>query len=342
MPRRLSEQVVVITGASSGIGRATALAFAEPGARVVLAARNPTALDEVAREVERLGGTAEVVVTDVSEYPQVEQLAQRAVDRFGRIDTWVNNAAVSAYATVEQLTIEEIERIIQVDLLGQIYGMKAALPHLRRQGQGTIVNVGSVESVRAVPLQAPYVAAKHGIKGFTDALRLELEHDRAGITVTLILPASMNTPLFAHARSKLGVFPRPLPPVYEPRVVAEAIVFAAQHPRRAIVAGGAGQALLVANRISPSLVDWFMLQGGRFFKEQETQQPDDGKDNLFAPMAGTGATTGAFGAEAKSTSLTTRYMGLYPNRQRALAGALLLAAVALVRRVGRPAARGRR
>ena len=335
MPRPVSSQVVVITGASSGIGRETAVMLGQQGASVVLAARNEAALREVAMEIERLGGAAEVVVTDVAEWPQVERLAQRATDRFGRIDTWVNNAAVSAYATVEEMTVEEIDRILQVNLHGQLYGMKAALPHLTRQGQGTIINVASALAERAAPLQAAYCAAKHGIKGFTEALRMELARDHPGITVTLIEPSSINTPLFRHARSKLGVKPQPIPPVYEPRVVAETILFAAEHPRRTIVAGGSGKLLVMAERLSPALVDWYMLQDERGFKQQRTDQPDDGQDNLFAPLDGPGSATGEFGQRSKATSLYTRHLELHPERKRVLSAAALAGLVALVRRVGR-------
>ncbi len=331
----INEQVVVITGASSGIGRETALRFGRRGASVVLAARNETALQELAKEVERLGGQAHTVVTDVAEWEQVDHLAQSAVGRFGRIDTWVNNAAVSAYATVEEMTIAEINRIIQVILLGQIYGMKAALPQMKHQGQGTIINVASALALRSAPLQAAYCAAKHGVKGFTEALRLELEHERSGITVTLILPSSINTPLFNHARSKLGVKPQPIPPVYEPCVVAETILFAAEHPRRDLVVGGAGKLMTVMERISPSLVDWYMVRNSKMFTQQKTDQPDDGHDNLFAPIPGTGSTTGDFGQHSKSTSLYTRYLEQYPTRKRALLGAVTAGVVALVRRVGR-------
>jgi NAD(P)-dependent dehydrogenase (short-subunit alcohol dehydrogenase family) len=335
MPRRLSDQVVVITGASSGIGRETAVMLGERGASVVLAARNETALREVAKEVERLGGSAAVVVTDVAEWPQVERLAQTAVDRFGRIDTWVNNAAVSIYATVEASTIEEIERVLQVNLRGQIYGMKAALPHLSRQGQGTIINVASALAERGVPLQAAYCAAKHGIKGFTESLRLELARDHPGIVLTLIEPSSINTPLFSHARSKLGVKPQPIPPVYEPRVVAETILFAIEHPRRTIVAGGSGKMLVLAEKLSPTLVDWYLLQNERGFRQQVTDQPDDGQDNLFAPMTGNGSATGEFGQRSKATSLFTSHLELHPMRKRVLNAALLAGLVTLARRVGR-------
>ncbi|MDP9372533.1 MAG: SDR family NAD(P)-dependent oxidoreductase [Chloroflexota bacterium] len=186
-----------------------------------------------------------------------------------------------------------------------------------------------------MPLQAAYCAAKCAVKGFTESLRLELEHEKSGVAVTLILPSSTNTPLFTHARSKLGVKPRPIPPIYEPRVVAEAILFAAEHPRREIVVGGAGKLLTVLERISPSLLDRYMLLRGQMVKLQKTDRPDDGQDNLYEPRGGTGSTTGDFGWRSRSTSLYTRHLAQYPNRERALLGAAALGAVALVRRAGR-------
>ncbi len=333
--KRISEQVVVIAGASSGIGRETAVQFGQQGASVVLAARNASALREVAGEVVRGGGDAHVVVTDLSDWEQVDRLAQEAVARFGGIDTWVNLAAIAGYATVEQMSVEEIERQVRVNLMSQIYGMKAVIPHMKRERQGTIINVSSVMGVRSVPLQAAYCAAKHGVKGFTESLRLELEHEKTGINVTLILPSSINTPLFAHARSKLGVKPMPIPPVYEPRVVAEAILFAAEHPRREIVVGGAGKMLTLMERLSPSLVDRSMLARGLIFRLQMTDQPDDGEDNFFAPLDGSASVTGEFGQGSKSTSLYTRHLEQYPRRKRALLAAATLGTLALIRRVGR-------
>src|SRR4051812_3450083 len=223
-PRRpkLDEQVVVITGASQGIGRETALLLARRGASVVAAARNEEALGTLAAEVSGAGGRIEPVVADVSDYASVERIADRAIEVFGRIDTWVNNAAVSMYATVEELQPDELERIVRVNLLGQMFGSKVAAARMRGAGRGTIINVGSALSERAIPLQSAYVATKHGIAGFSEALRLELEGSRSGIDVVLILPSSINTPLFNFARSRLGVMPTPVPPVYEPSVVAEA------------------------------------------------------------------------------------------------------------------------
>src|SRR4051812_3629498 len=255
MTRPLRDQVVVVTGASSGIGRATAALLCEKGAAVVLAARNREALENAAAESERAGGRALAVVTDVAEWDQVQALAAAAVQRFGRIDTWVNNAAISAYGTVEQMEVDEVQRIVQVNLMGQVHGMKAALAQMRVQGQGTIINVASALAERAVPLQAAYCATKHGLKGFTDALRLELKSERIPIDVVLVMPSSVNTPLFKHARSKVGVQPMPIPPVYEPRVVAEAIARLAERPQRQVVVGGSGKALVTGQRLSPSLLD---------------------------------------------------------------------------------------
>ncbi len=334
MQRPLSEQVVVITGASSGIGRATAELMAERGASVVVAARNETALDTLVAEIEGRGGRAERVVADVADPDQVELIGERAMSRFARIDSWVNNAAVSIYATVEQLEPAEMRRLIEVNLLGVMYGSRVALRLMKPRGSGTIINVGSALSDRAVPLQSAYSAAKHGIAGFSEALRLELERDDSGIGVVLIQPSSINTPFFTWARSKVGAQPQPIPPVYEPSVVAEAIAHAAEHGGRDIVVGGAGKLLTVGQWLSPSLVDRYLLQGDRGAATQVTDQPDDGRDNLFEPSTGPGRSTGDFEG-AKSTSIYTRVFELHPNVKRALTGAGLLGTLFLVRRLGR-------
>ena len=335
MGRPLNEQVVVVTGASQGIGRATALALAERGASVVAGARNEEALHELVRQVEDRGGRAESVVTDVAEPEQVERLAQRAVERFGRIDTWVNNAAVSIYASVEQLEPDEMERLVRVNLLGTMFGARAAIPHVRRAGGGAIVNVGSALSDRAIPLQSAYVASKHAIAGFSEALRLELMQSDPGIDVVLVMPSSMNTPLFTFARSKLGVQPMPVPPVYEPQVVAEAICHAAEHGGREIVVGGWGKLLTVAQWLSPTLLDRYMLQNGRAWRDQMTNRPQDARDNLFEASVGPGSTTGQFGEGSKPTSLYTTHLELHPMRKRIALGALLAGVLTGIRRIGR-------
>jgi short-subunit dehydrogenase len=333
--RPIGEQVVVVTGASQGIGRATTLLFASRGASVVAVARNEEALASLAADIAGSGGTAEPVLADVADAAQVVMAAQTAVDRFGRIDTWVNNAAVSVYAEVEALEPDEMERVVAVNLLGVMYGSRAAIPHLRRAGGGTIVNVGSALSDRAVPLQSAYVASKHGVAGFSESLRLELALDRSGIDVVLIMPSSMNTPLFRFARSKVGRQPMPVPPVYDPNVTAEAIVHAAEHGGREIVVGGWGKALTVAQMVSPSLLDRYMLNGARAWRDQLTGRPDDARDNLFEASSGSGSVTGDFGRDAKATSLYTTHVELYPERRRAIKALLVGAVLAAVRRVGR-------
>jgi short-subunit dehydrogenase len=333
--REIREQAVVITGASSGIGRATAMALGKRGASLVLAARSAPDLQRTAQDVSEVGGTVEVVVTDVSQRGDIDRLAQHAVERFGRIDTWVNNAAVGHYSTVEQTTVEEIERVIQVNLLGQIYGMKAALPILKRQSEGTIINVASIEAVRAMPYHCAYGASKHGIRGFSEVLRLELAREQSPVKVVVIEPASINTPFFTHSRSKLGVKPLPFPPSYAPEAVAEAIVFAARHPRPEIVVGGAGKMLTVLERLSPPLLDWLLLKGDLGFQAQQTEQPDDRRDNLDAPMVGTDTIHGEFADQTFRHSAYTRLFELHPFLRRSALAASLLGTLALVRRAGR-------
>jgi short-subunit dehydrogenase len=268
----------------------------------------------------------------VAEWDQVQRLAQETVDRFGRIDTWVNNAGVSIYSRVEDMTPEEIERVIQVDLLGPIYGMKAALPHMQRVGAGTIINIASGLADRSVALQAPYCAAKAGVKGFSEALRLELARDYPNIHLTLILPASINTPFFNHARSKLGAKPQPIPPVYDPSVVADAILSAAETPQRDIYAGGFSKLISLQQRLSPALTDRMLLLGGMTFKLQKSGDPDNGRDNLFAPSAEPLTAQGDFGHMTRGFSLFTQGIELRPQQKRLLGALGLLAAAVFLRR----------
>ena len=335
MNQEKMDQVVVITGASSGIGRETAVQLGRRGARVVLAARNEPALDETVREVQQAGGQARAIPTDVSDWEQVERLAQAAVNEFGRIDVWVNNAGISLYADISETTPAEMKRIVEVNLLGEMYGTKAAFEQMKGQGSGVIINVSSALARRSVPLQAAYCAAKHGVTGFTESVRLELEKDYPGIRLVEVLPSSINTPLFDHARSKLGLKPMPIPPVYEPSVVAEAIVHACEHPQREVVVGGAGKAFVAAQQISAGLVDRYLLQGGRGVRQQKSGKPDDGRDNLFGPMPGPGSSTGDFGEGARASSIYTEALEQHPRRKLALAIAALGGTLLLVRGIGR-------
>jgi NAD(P)-dependent dehydrogenase (short-subunit alcohol dehydrogenase family) len=325
MPRALSEHVVVLTGASSGLGRETALQLAQHGATVVAAARNAEALETLTAEVERLGGTITTVSTNVSQWEQMQALAQRAVEEYGRIDTWVNGAAVSLYGAVADLDVADIDRVLDVILRGQIYGMKAALEVMQPAGTGTIINVASALGVRSLPLQSAYCAAKHGVRGFSQSLRMELEHQQLPISVCTVLPSSINTPLFTHARSRMGVKPKPVPPIYEPSVVAGAILAVAQRPQAEVVVGGGGKMLTLLERFTPRLADKLLLGPGKTWSKQRTEQPDDGVDNLFQASTGPGAVTGEFSGTAKSSSIYTEVFELHPERIRyALAAAALL------------------
>jgi len=313
-----SQRVVVITGASSGIGRETARLFAAQGAAVVLAARGEQALHTTAEQVTRAGGTALVVPTDVAVWPQVQHLAHAALERFGRIDLWVNNAAVSGYGELNTLPVEAIDRILDVDLRGQVYGVKAVLPILREQGHGTIIGVSSGLGVRAVPLMVPYCIAKAGVNALYEGLRLEERHAKSGVRVTTILPASIDTPFYDSAASWMGVRPAPIPPVYQPRAVAEAIVFAADHPRRDIYIGAAAQ-LALLQRLSPALTDRLLTVGGQVFARQQRTEPDRGQSNLTEPAAGSGAVDGGVVRFALPRSQWTRLVGFHPALARGAA-----------------------
>jgi NAD(P)-dependent dehydrogenase (short-subunit alcohol dehydrogenase family) len=300
----LDEQVIVITGASSGIGLVTAKAAAGRGACVVLAARNENDLRGVTDAIRRTGARAAYAVADVSDGAQVEAIADTAIRQFGRIDTWVNNAAVSVYGRLMDVPIEDLRRQMDINYWGQVYGSRTAVRHLRGSG-GALINVGSALSDRAIPLQGGYCAAKHALKAFTDALRMELENEGAPIAVTLVKPASIDTPLFEKARTYLGAEPQPVPPVYAPEVVSDVILHAAQHPIRELIAGGAG-AKLSAARFAPRLADLYMERWT--FESQRTDRlTHDRPDNLYAPVAADGGERGRnWDGHTRQSSLYTR------------------------------------
>ncbi len=328
--KQIKDQVVVITGASSGIGRETALLLAEGGASVVLAARNTEALDEVARQVESRGGRALAVVTDVAQWGQVQRLASEAVAHFGRIDTWVNNAGISEYATLEDIPVADMERIIQVNLLGTMYGVKAALPYLKQQTVATIINVGSGLGMRAIPLQGTYCTTKSAIKGFTEALRMELAHDHPNVRATLILPAAIDTPFYKSARNLMGFEPQPPPPVYAPRNVAEAILDAATHARRDVYVGSASKSLAVLESAAPATMDAVLSRAMYKMQQQRDQPVGASPGNLDTYVPGAGSVQD--GWHGRPVSLYTRLFALHPRRTRLLGLFALGAAVWLAAR----------
>lgn len=274
----LSEQVIVITGASSGFGAETALMAARGGAKVVLAARSGEALQEIAQQIIAGGGEALVVATDVAQRPDLERLARLAVERFGRIDTWVNNAGVGIWGTLEQVPEGDMRQLFEVNFWGLVNGSMVAIPHLEAAGGGALINMGSVASDRAIPLQGIYSASKHAVKGFTDALRMELDHRGAPISVTLIKPWSAGTPLPEHVRNYTGRRPTLPPPVVDPSRVARAILHAARHPTRdAFVGLNAPLTAGLAN-VAPRLTD--RLSEAMLFEAQLGEQTGNRPGNL--------------------------------------------------------------
>jgi NAD(P)-dependent dehydrogenase (short-subunit alcohol dehydrogenase family) len=324
--RPIENQVVVVMGASSGIGRETALRLAKRGAKVVVAARSEVGLRSLEDEIRALGGEARAVVADVSEFEQVEAVAQSAVEEYDRLDTWVHLAAVGFFAPFDQTEPDEFRRVVEVDLMGQVYGAMAALPHIKREGRGALVHISSVVGKRSAPLQSAYSASKHGVEGFLESLRVELLREGwNNIGVTNIIPAAINTPFFTKARTKLGVKPKGFPPIYQPGVVADAILYSAEKAPREIVAGGAGKGMLLTQRLSPRLMDTLMVRGG--FGSQMTDEPKSSADpdGLFAPMKGQDRAEGDFSEQALPRSYLT-WLDARPALKRSIgvAGAVVI------------------
>jgi NAD(P)-dependent dehydrogenase (short-subunit alcohol dehydrogenase family) len=313
MPKAISEQVVVVIGASSGIGRAAALAFGTAGASVVCAARSVPALESLVQEITAAGGTAISVPTDVADPAAVKHLVATAEQRYGRIDTWVNAAAIGVWGRIEEITDEEFERVMRVNFLGHVHGVHAVLPALRRAAGGVIIGIASVEGIRSVPLHAPYTASKWALRAFYDSLRMELAQEGAPIAVSTILPASIDTPFFEHSRSKLGAMPKPPPPVYAPELVAQAILQAAEHPRREIPVGGAALGVYFGQRFAPALTDALMSIPRLGAGSLTSDRPDDGRDNLEAPMTDTGRVHGAYPGRVLTSSAFTRVASRLPR-----------------------------
>jgi NAD(P)-dependent dehydrogenase (short-subunit alcohol dehydrogenase family) len=335
--KSIAQQVVVIMGASSGIGRATALQFAKRGAKLVVSARSAPGLASLVAAIREGRGEAEAVPADAASFEQVQAVAARAIEAYGRLDTWVHLAAVSVYAPFEHTTPGEFRRVIDVNLLGQAHGAWAALPHLRREGRGALIHVSSVEAKRALPLQSAYAASKHGVEGFLEALRLELQHEGVPISVTNVMPASIKTPLYTNARSKLGVQPRGLGPLYPPGQVAEAILYAAEHPTRDLVVGGAGRALLLLQRLSPALADAYLRLTGFTGQRTQVPRPAGAPDNLFHPLEGGERIEGDVRDRAHPTSLYGWFQ-THPGARRILAGTVLGAIAVFAGRALRRAA----
>ncbi len=279
-----SGRVVVVTGATGGVGRATARRFAETGAHVALLARGHAGLEAAAKEVEAAGRRGLALTVDTADPAEVADAAARVASELGPIDVWVNNAFTSVFAPFDEIAPDEFRRVTEVTYLGYVNGTRAALDHMRPRRRGTIIQVGSALAYRGIPLQSAYCGAKHAIQGFTESLRAELMHDRTGIHVTMVQLPALNTPQFTWVLSRLPRRPRPVPPIYEPELAARAIVWAADHHRREWWVGATTAATLVANAVAPGLLDRYLARTG--YDSQQTEEPagDDRPANLWHPV----------------------------------------------------------
>jgi short-subunit dehydrogenase len=303
----VEEQVIVLTGASSGIGLATARDAAARGARLVLVARNGEALEQIAQEIRSGGGEAIAVAADVANPEDLRRVAATAVERFGGFDTWINGAAVAIYGTLEQVPMADQRRLFEVDYWGVVEGSLIAARHLKARG-GAIINIGSILSDRSLMLQGQYSAAKHAVKAFTDALRMELENDGAPISVTLIKPSAIDTPYVEHARNYLDSPGNALPPpIYDPHLVARAILFACENPKRDIIVGFGGWAMALLGRFLPRATDYGMEASMDTMQKSDNPGRRARRDNLYAPRED--------GAEHSSLPVASRKTSLFLEAQ---------------------------
>jgi NAD(P)-dependent dehydrogenase (short-subunit alcohol dehydrogenase family) len=338
VPKRfLAEQVIVVTGASSGVGRAVARLAGEQRARVVCAGRNGDGLAGAVREIEEAGGQALAVELDVAVEDECHQLVERAVDAFGRIDSFVRSHMVSVYGEVGELQADELRRVMDVNFLGSVYCFKAVLPHLK-EARGTFIDFNSALAYRGIPLQAPYCASKAALRTFLESARVELQHEGAGVDVCVLLPGAINTPHFDRVRQKLGLQPRPVPPIYQPEVFAEVVLHCCEHPYRELPIGWGAQKALWGQKLSPRLGDRVLRRNG--WRSQTTGEPKPvgSPDNLFETLPGDPGAHGRFGDQARPRTAWTT-LRLHPTlaAAAALVGLGTPAAVAkMARSNGRP------
>jgi NAD(P)-dependent dehydrogenase (short-subunit alcohol dehydrogenase family) len=323
--------VVVVTGASAGVGRATARRFGSAGASVGLIARNRERLEAAAREIEEAGGRALVLPLDVADAAAVDEAATRVEEELGPIDVWVNNAMATIFARAIDVTPEEFRRATEVTYLGFVWGTQAALRRMVPRNRGTIVQVGSALAYRGIPLQAAYCGAKHAIQGFTESVRTELIHDGIDVHVTMVQLPAHNTPQFSWGRTRMPRRPQPVPPIFQPEVAAEAIEWAARHRRRQIYVGWPTVKAIFGNKLAPGIADRYLARTG--FDAQQTDEPvaREQRDNLFESVPGDVAAHGRFDERAHERSIVLEadlrrdWLALAAGAATAAAGALLLA-----------------
>src|SRR5690625_2096662 len=304
--RKVADQVVVVMGASSGIGRETALELASRGASVVISARSDEGLDSLADAIRGLRGEVYVLPADVRDPGAVREVARKTVERYGRIDSWIHLSSVSLYARFEDTTPEEFEQVLETNFTGAVNGAQAALPYLRERG-GALIITSSVEAVRSLPYQSAYGASKHAIEGMLESLRVELKRERVPVVVTEVVPSTFDTPLFENARTKLRFKPRGFPPMYDPRIAANAIVYVTEHPVRRLVIGGGGRLLGALDALVPAAVDTFLAATG--FEGQTTRIPkrESARDNLLDPLGHTHRVFGRGRQQRRPFSLYTSW-----------------------------------
>src|ERR671923_810261 len=319
------EGVALVTGASAGVGRATARRLAEDGYDLALVARGRQGLDGARVEVERLGRRAIVIPADVADEAQVEEAAERAESTLGPIDIWVNNAATTVFSPFREMDADEFRRVLEVTYLGAVWGTRAALKRMQPRDRGTIVFVGSALAYRGIPLQSAYCGAKHAVKGFFESVRSELIHDKSSVKLSIVELPALNTPQFEYARTRLSRQPQPVPPIYQPEVAADAIAWAARSGERELYVGASTWKTIWGERIAPGLADRYLARNG--FQSQQANEPVNGDraDNLFAPVEGDHGAHGRF-----EDGTRTRSPLLWLGKHRRAIGALALAGAGAV------------
>lgn len=282
--RTSTPEVVVVTGASAGVGRAIVQAFGKRGAHIGLLARGHAGLEAARREVEEAGGKALVIPTDVADAEQVEAAATKVEETFGPIDIWINVAMASVFSPFKEMKPEEYKRVTEVTYLGQVYGTMAALHHMLPRDKGRIIQIGSALAYRGIPLQSAYCGAKHAIQGFTESVRCELLHDKSNVKITMVQLPAVNTPQFSWVKSRLPNKAQPVPPIYQPEVIADAVTWVMDHYRRQLFVGSSTVTAIQGNKVAPGLGDHYLARTG--YKSQQTNEPDNHNrpDNLWKPV----------------------------------------------------------
>jgi NAD(P)-dependent dehydrogenase (short-subunit alcohol dehydrogenase family) len=327
----MKRKIVAITGASAGVGRATAIAFARRGWHVALLARGADGLDGARRDVEQAGGVALMLPTDVADHVQVEAAAEHIEQDWGPIDVWVNNAMATIFCNFLHISPDDFKRSTEVTYLGAVYGTLAALKRMHSRNHGTIVQVGSALAYRSIPLQAPYCGAKSALRGFTDSLRSELIHDRSKVHVTMVHLSAFNTPQFEWGRTCIPRRPRPMGTIFQPEVAAEAIYYASQHRRRELWVGLPAVQAILGQRVIPGLLDRYLAHTAVDGQHTDEPLPPDRSDNLYEPVPGDHGAHGRFDAQAVAGSPQ-----LWANTHRWLLTGAGLALLYLTRRARLP------